>query len=422
MTMNFFQAGDPMRFITIAGMMFLYALLMALLVLECSVSEKKRPTIVTLFLFLLDGISVSLIVVLWRNDLLGEYAICRVPLWFWGLLCLCGIPYVIYCFFYYRTYVRNHITTYSLKQGIDQLPAGICEYTPDGIIILKNRTMDELSYRMTSHAVLNGNQLWNNFNGQDIRTDCRRLCLQGADLMMISDDTIWSCRRKELDNKNIQLFAYNVTEEYYLSMEQQENNQRIVGLNEKLREYGRHVDEAVRQEEYLATKIRIHDSLGRVLLSAMNVLTNKTGDAQKLISDWEQSLQLLLGEASEEVREEDPLAELKKAAEHLGVRLKITGAIPKQDKALRLLLAGARECLTNALRHGNADELDIRITQKEQTIRIEYSNNGEVPQEEISEGGGLTSLRHLVERENAEMEVASRPQFCLTIVVYEYLN
>ena len=46
---------------------------------------------------------------------------------------------------------------------------------------------------------------------------------------------------------------------------------------------------------------------------------------------------------------------------------------------------------------------------------IEITNDGEKPKDEIIEGGGLSGLRLLVERENGTMIIHSVPQFKLII-------
>lgn len=44
-------------------------------------------------------------------------------------------------------------------------------------------------------------------------------------------------------------------------------------------------------------------------------------------------------------------------------------------------------------------------------------NNGQPPEKEIREGGGLTNLRHRIETEGGRMLVQSFPEFALVIEI-----
>ena len=53
----------------------------------------------------------------------------------------------------------------------------------------------------------------------------------------------------------------------------------------------------------------------------------------------------------------------------------------------------------------------------DEIIEINITNNGNQPQKEIIEGGGLSSLRTLVEQEKGEMYIQSLPIFKLVILL-----
>ncbi len=57
----------------------------------------------------------------------------------------------------------------------------------------------------------------------------------------------------------------------------------------------------------------------------------------------------------------------------------------------------------------------VAAREEEDKYTIKITNDGEKPKGEIIEGGGLSGLRLLVERENGTMIIHSAPQFELLI-------
>ena len=62
-----------------------------------------------------------------------------------------------------------------------------------------------------------------------------------------------------------------------------------------------------------------------------------------------------------------------------------------------------------------ADELYISLKEEGPYFVAIFTNNGKHPEKAIIEGGGLSSLRALVEKEYGIMEIESKPRFLLKI-------
>ena len=73
--------------------------------------------------------------------------------------------------------------------------------------------------------------------------------------------------------------------------------------------------------------------------------------------------------------------------------------------------------MTNAVRHAQANELyvDLSLTDNELTAII--SNNGALPHKEISEGGGLSSLRARIESKGGTMCIRTLKCFALSVTI-----
>ena len=102
-------------------------------------------------------------------------------------------------------------------------------------------------------------------------------------------------------------------------------------------------------------------------------LNNEGGkeQARELIKTWDYNISLLYNEAKSEEKE-DVFAQLSTAAQAVGVKIYMEGRMPKDNiKAERLIVAAARECLTNTVRHGDGNRVNIKIQEEYQYYHIE---------------------------------------------------
>lgn len=79
-------------------------------------------------------------------------------------------------------------------------------------------------------------------------------------------------------------------------------------------------------------------------------------------------------------------------------------------------------CLTNAVQHANATEISANIWESEYSYTVMIRNNGKPPEKKITEGGGLTNLRHRIEHSGGKMTVQSLPEFSLVIEMPKHGN
>ena len=107
--------------------------------------------------------------------------------------------------------------------------------------------------------------------------------------------------------------------------------------------------------------------------------------------------------------------ELYDAAKVCGINLNIEGTIPPKEEAhiRKILSTATREAIINASRHASADRMDLNIDTTDGYC-FDFTNNGKAP-DKITEGGGLSSLRQLVENNGGTMEVITSPQYGIII-------
>ena len=79
-------------------------------------------------------------------------------------------------------------------------------------------------------------------------------------------------------------------------------------------------------------------------------------------------------------------------------------------------------CLTNAIQYAKATEISANIWENEDSYTVMIRNNGKPPEKKITEGGGLSNLRHRIENSGGKMTVQSLPEFSLVIEIPKYEN
>ena len=185
-------------------------------------------------------------------------------------------------------------------------------------------------------------------------------------------------------------------------------------MNKRLRLYGEKIDEYTKEKELLSTKIHIHDDMGKLLLMTRRQLSiiDSLQDKQSLLTTWKWSIDTF-GLIKD--KPENSLDELHKAAKAIGVTLNIIGNFPQDNNCKKVMIVATLECMTNTVKHALGNQLTVKFEETPNYVTAIFTNNGELPKQEITEGGGLSSLRLLVERLGGYMVIESFPQFKLII-------
>lgn len=316
---------------------------------------------------------------------------------------------------------RDKLSPGSVKESLDALPDGVCFFSEDGRILLSNRRMQHISSDITGIGILNGEKLWRCIEEKSVKTD-----VSDGLVILTSDSKVWNVRRSEIEaegNRINEIVALDVTEQYELRRELEERNERLNSVNERLRIFSRDMSRLTAEKELLDAKIKVHDDLGRSLLAFRAYLTAEPSkrDRNKLLPLWRYVISVM----KKETAPSEEWDAIEKTAESLHIQIEINGDLPAgladlpvSGEVRSAIMAAIRECLTNTARHARGDRLFVLIkcgADAPHGIRIEITNNGRVPLVPIQEAGGLSNLRHMVERAGGIMTIESSPQFLLRL-------
>ena len=111
------------------------------------------------------------------------------------------------------------------------------------------------------------------------------------------------------------------------------------------------------------------------------------------------------------------LAEFLQDAATIGVKVELTGEMPKQGEIYRIFVIAMRECLTNSVRHADATSLSVIARQDGRNSCLCITNNGIPPKGAIVPKGGLRNLHRHVTNSGGTMEIRWTPAFALTITI-----
>ena len=340
-----------------------------------------------------------------------------------------------------RAHRHNLLLPQSIREAIDFLPGGICFATPNGRPILTNHKMNELVYRLTDNTIINARITWDDllkFNtargciklddpwlGQDHAGEVPDDCMYFS----LDDGSIWRFRLEELKDRlpyYLQLQATEISDLYRYSKKLYENNLRLVETYARQQNLLANIVEINQEKEILATKMRIHDDLGRSLIITKQYLRSGTltDNISRLIEIWVNAIKNLLdfSQISADA-ETSPEIELLRVAESIGCQINFKGERPMGRKSALLFYAVVREALTNAVQHAHADQLNITIKPTSLGYHVEIADNGIIPVFSVTEGSGLGNLRRRLEQEGATLEIKYENGLVLVVELpYERKN
>lgn len=314
---------------------------------------------------------------------------------------------------------KNSITPMSVKEAVDSLPDGILCYAPGAKVLLANHTMQDFCRKTTGAELEDGASFRERLLEGELLADCERLSLGSDTVIVLPDGTARKISESEIPYEKHtvrMLLALNITEAYRKNQELAQMQEKVERLGKRLQKVNREIVALTAEREVLNAKVKIHDELGSNLLAIKRYLVNGGTEEEKaeLMKSLHRSVSFLKTDRpSEPVRDEYEL--LQSMAARLGLTISVTGELPQTEPHKPIIATAIHECFTNTLRHAHGDELHIELSEDDEWVTAIFTNNGDQPGDEITEKGGLKSLRELTEQAGGSMTAKTQPAFTLTI-------
>lgn len=349
-----------------------------------------------------------------------SYSFLKLPLWLFLLFVMFLFLLLIVEFVYFFFWRKKNLSPLSIKESFDTLPMGICFYEDNGLIRLSNTEMDDASFLLDKEALLNGSTFYERLEKKEI-PDVTYLSISPQEVILRKDEKVLSFRHylHQIGKKNIhEIDESDITKTYELTKELEKKTKELQLLQKRLLSYEKNAKELITEREILETKIRIHGDLGKLLLITKEKMKQSLSHSEKeeLLLLWEKGISAFLTNEKEEKK--DGLQVLEETARRIGIEIIFQGErYEKDSKEEKILLQAIHESLTNAVKHAQAKTLFVTLKKEKLHDIIEIRNDGLLPKKEILEGGGLSSLRKLVEENLGKMEIVNKDGFLLRIIL-----
>ena len=315
----------------------------------------------------------------------------------------------------------DRITPWAIKEAFDILPDGICFATEDGLPLLVNVQMNRLCALLMGESLTNAKRFWNDLYTEQFRNTAEYKSISPSPVLGLPDGTVWDFQRHivKVDGKNVcELLAFDVTAQYRLNQELKERNERLSAVGERLRRFNGEVERLTREKEILSARIKVHDDVGRLLLSLRAYLEKPENerDRKALLPLWKYTVSVL--RRKEDAVNSFDYENILSDAKAIGVSVTRSGDrtdIPDDPKLRNILLTALRECVSNTVKHAHGDKLNFSLSSSGELLTAEFTNSGEQPTGKIIETGGLRNLRSTVESVEGKMMITTNPRFILRL-------
>ena len=420
--------SSPFYVQQIIVILFILALFLSILSIFLSILFCKKAGLITL-----SSISLILSFILVFLSMRGcylyqmeeevfepSYSFLKLPLWVFLLFVMFLFLLLILEFVYFFFWRKKNLSPLSIKESFDTLPMGICFYEDNGLIRLSNTEMDDASFLLDKEALLNGSTFYERLEKKEI-PDVTYLSISPQEVILQKDEKVLSFRHylHQIEKKDIhEIDESDITKTYELTKELEKKTKELQRLQKRLLSYEKNVKELITEREILETKIHIHGNLGKLLLITKEKMKQNLSHSEKeeLLLLWEKGIDDFLTNEKEEKK--DGLQVLEETARRIGIEIIFQGKrFEKDSKEEKILLHAIHESLTNAVKHAQAKTLFVTLKKENLHDIIEIRNDGILPKKEILEGGGLSSLRKLVEENLGKMEIVSKDAFLLRIIL-----
>ena len=342
----------------------------------------------------------------------------KIPYAFLFIIGICGYLFAGIQMFGIFKHRRNCLRENAIQESLDNLPSGIVFFDGNGMPKLMNRRMHQICMNLAGGDIQNITEL-----EEALSKPLKEQVFFDDDLKVygFSDGSVWKFSEKEIittgGDRFSQVLASEVSELYQSKVLLKRENQKLQEMSAAMKELSKNVVTLTREEETLSMKMRVHDNLGYSVLAAQRMLMRESEeDRDVFLSQWKQTLDLL-NKDNESVEDEQLHRQVQDRAKFLGVKIIYTGEKIWESHIFRLLDIILLEALSNCVRHAGASELYVKFGSAEHEWGVVITDNGQKPEKNIKEGGGLSGIRKKVEQCGGTLRICSDPIFSITVKI-----
>ena len=316
------------------------------------------------------------------------------------LVTITSLLYEVISFIYmYFKYIKEEkINQFSIKKVIDSSDFGILVLKGNKRVLINN----------TMYAILNKLNIRTNYIANIIKQSEEQM--EGNYVVKVEEKYYLF-----IINQN-EVIAFDITEEYSLKKELDEQNEKIELNNKELVSSMENIENLEKEKNLLKIKNKYHDLLGQNL-SVLQQYLNREEIKQENFDEIKFMIKKMFIDIEDTEDSNTNLQNLIKIHQNNGTNIIIKGKLPENEKQAKVFFEIIREATTNAIKHAGSSKIFVEIKETLEETYMVITNDGKKPNEFITENGGIKGMRRKVEEIKGYFYVATVPQFSVNVSI-----
>ena len=316
------------------------------------------------------------------------------------LVTITSLLYEVISFIYmYFKYIKEEkINQFSIKKVIDS--------SDFGILVLKG-----------NKSVLINNTMYAILNKLNIRTNYIANIIKQSEEQM-EENYVVKVEEKYylfIINQN-EVIVFDITEEYCLKNELDEQNEKIKRNNKELVSSIENIEKLEKEKNLLKIKNKYHDLLGQNL-SVLQQYLNREEIKQENFDEIKFMIEKMFIDIEDTEDPNTNLQNLIKIHKKNGTNILIQGELPQDEKQAKVFFEIIREATTNAIKHAGSSKIFVEIKETLEKTNMVITNDGKKPNEFITENEGIKGMRRKAEEIKGYFYVSTVPQFSVNVSI-----
>ena len=316
------------------------------------------------------------------------------------LVTITSLLYEVISFIYmYFKYIKEEkINQFSIKKVIDSSDFGILVLKGNKSVLINN----------TMYAILNKLNIKTNYIANIIKQSEEQM--EGNYVVKVEEKYYLF-----IINQN-EVIAFDITEEYCLKKELDEQNEKIKRNNKELVSSIENIEKLEKEKNLLKIKNKYHDLLGQNL-SVLQQYLNREEIKQENFDEIKFMIKKMFIDIEDTEDSNTNLQNLIKIHQNNGTNIIIKGKLPKNEKQAKVFFEIIREATTNAIKHAESSKIFVEIKETLEKTNMVITNDGKKPNEFITENEGIKGMRRKVEEIKGYFYVSTVPEFSVNVSI-----
>ena len=305
---------------------------------------------------------------------------------------------ISFIYMYFKYIKKEKINQFSIKKVIDSSDFGILVLKGNKSVLINN----------TMYAILNKLNIKTNYIANIIKQSEEQM--EGNYVVKVEEKYYLF-----IINQN-EVIAFDITEEYSLKKELDEQNEKIKLNNKELVSSMENIEKLEKEKNLLKIKNKYHDLLGQNL-SVLQQYLNKEEINQENFDEIKFMIKKMFIDIEDTEDSNTNLQNLIKIHQNNGTNIIIKGKLPENEKQAKVFFEIIREATTNAIKHAESSKIFVEIKETLEKTNMVITNDGKKPNEFITENEGIKGLRRKVEEIKGYFYVSTVPQFSVNVSI-----